>query len=128
MAEELTRRYSDHIEPASDHDLLIKINTKISFICKELKETKDTLKDHIGVMRETLEHRREICDTKLKSKVETSMFWRLIGILVVVLGVLFATTMTNSVAVSNNTTVIKYNSAQLLKNIEILKKVERILP
>jgi hypothetical protein len=125
---DLERRYTDHIKSASDHDLLIKINTKVSFICKELAETKETLKDHIETISDTCTRRKELCEATLDKKVLGSVFWKLVTILVVVFGVLFTTSITNRVDVSRNTTVIKYNSAQLIENIEVLKRMERILP
>ena len=120
------RAYIDPIENASDRDLLLILNTKMTSTCKKIDSIETTLKDHIKDIGLKCDHRKEVCEVILEKKLPGFTFWKLVAILTIVLGVLFTTSITNRVDVVKNTTVIKYNSEQILKNIEMLKKIEKV--
>ncbi|MBC8179983.1 hypothetical protein H8E88_02555 [candidate division KSB1 bacterium] len=120
---DLTRRYTDHLEQTSDHDLLIKLHTKMDGVCKTLKEKNDSINHTIETLNTNCLHRREVCDAAMEKKLPNSTFWKLVTILVVVLGVLFTTAITNRVDVTKNTSVIIQNTKQLDKNTIALDRV-----
>ena len=103
---DLKRRYTDHLEQSSDHDLLIRLHTKMDSVCKTLKEKNDSINHTIEILNKNCLHQREVCDTVLEKKLPGATFWRLVGILIVVLSVLFTTAITNRVDVTKNTSVI----------------------
>ena len=120
---DLKRRYTDHLEQSSDHDLLIRLHTKMDSVCKTLKEKNDSINHTIEILNKNCLHQREVCDTVLEKKLPGATFWRLVGILIVVLSVLFTTAITNRVDVTKNTSVILQNTKQLDKNTAVLEAV-----
>ena len=122
---DLKRRYTDHLDKSSDHDLLIRLHTKMDSVCKTLKEKNDSINHTIEILNKNCLHRREVCDKVLDEKLPGATFWKMVIILTIVLGALFTTAITNRVDVTKNTSVILQNTKQLDKNTVVLETVRK---
>lgn len=94
------RRYTDHTEKASDHDLLIKLNTKIDLLCKAVYENGKALKAHVETTKKVCDHRIEVCTDRADKKVDSGTFWTFVTIVVLVFTVVFAMSSSNLVGLT----------------------------
>ena len=102
MVEEYAKRYTDHLDRASDHDLLIKLNTKMDSVCRALTEKTTSIDHAFEMLNKSCAVRKTTCDKVLDSKLAGTTFWKLVAILTVVLGVMFTATTKNTIDVAKN--------------------------
>ena len=75
---------------SKDHDLLIKLDTKMTIMCKTLtKMIEDNSKDHKEIY-DLLDKKIDVTNDKIDKKVDFKYFRILIGILITV-GIIFGT-------------------------------------
>ena len=119
----LDRRYTDHIEKASDHDLLTKLNSKMDSVCKAHKDTQDFLKDSIKTIDTRCESRLVLINQNHDKAVDKPMFKWLIGILIIVLLAGFSVAKMNSSAISKSEATIIANGKQIGENAKAIHKL-----
>lgn len=117
MVEEYAKRYTDHLDRASDHDLLIKLNTKMDSVCRALTEKTTSIDHSFEMLNKSCAIRKTTCEAAIDKKVPGTTFWTLVIILTGVLGVLFTTAITNRVDITSNYA----NLLQAAKQIEKLE-------
>ena len=120
---ELDRRYTDHIEQATDHDLLTKLNAKMDSVCKAHKDTQEFLKDTIKRVDIRCESRLNLINSNSKEVVGKSIFKWLIGILVFVLLTVFGVAGLNSISIAKNESSIIQNGKQIGQNAIAIDKL-----
>jgi len=120
---EPTQRYTDHIEFASDHDILIKLNTKISTVCHAQVETNDHLKDFIDKIDDRCEIRLGIVNDINNKAVGKAMFTWIIGIIISVLIIIFGICGMNKVDITKYQTMMDSNVEQIGLNAIAIKKL-----
>lgn len=98
----LTRRSSDHDEHATDHDLLIKLNTKMNSICELVHESHDQHKEFIDKIDNRCEGRLNIINSNNDKVLGKQMFKWLFGtIIFIIIGMFGLCGMTRIIAVKN---------------------------
>jgi len=112
------RRYTDHILKASDHDLLIKLHTKIDDICSAHKETRLEIRSYADRIDVRCEKRLGMINSTSDNVIGKSMFRWLFGFLVLALITLYSITGVNTVAVAKNEMQIGENAKALKQLIE----------
>ena len=117
------RRYTDHIETASDHDILIKLNTKVSLVCAAIKDTNDHLKDFTDKIDIRCEDRLKLINSNNDKIVGKSMFKWLIGLVIIGMITVAGIAGTNSVFIARHDTKISHVSTQIEKNAIAISKI-----
>jgi hypothetical protein len=112
------RRYTDHITKTSDHDLLIKLHTKIDGICSAHKETRLAIKSYADRIDVRCEHRLGMINATSDNVIGKSMFRWLFGFLVLALITLYSIAGVNTVSVAKNEIQIGENAKALKQLIE----------
>ena len=108
------RRYTDHIERTSDHDLLIKLHTKIDSICSNLTANTKAIKDLSDKIDIRCDRRNEVCAKAAERKLDSPTFWKLVVSLTIIIGSLSSAVGINLVTSTENKTLI----TQHVKNVE----------
>jgi len=121
-SEQLQRRYSDHVEHTSDHDLLIKVNTKVTTICSTIADTNSTLREYIEKMDRKCGERTDHCVDKFDKKLDSNTFWRLVAILVLLFSASFAGFGANRLILARHTEKIAINA----EHIDL--RLKKVLP
>lgn len=126
---ERTRRYTDHVEHASDHDLLITLNTKINSICESIQSHNEQHKEFINKVDQRCEHRLSLINGNNDKVIGKSMFRWLFGTVIIVLislfgiiGVTRINSVKNDIQISHNYDLIGKNATaieQLITKQEI---------
>ncbi len=118
---EPTRRYNDGIEPTTDHDLLIRLNTKISTICLSQAETNQHLKDFTDKIELRCESRLKLIDKVNDKILGKSIFTWLLGIVIVVIMTVFSIAGINKVEIAKYQLMIDANAEQIKSNADAIK-------
>jgi len=116
-----TRRHTDGIEPTTDHDLLIRLNTKISTICMSQADTNQHLKGFTDKIEFRCESRLKLIDKVDDKILGKSMFTWLFGIIVVVIMTVFSITGINKVEIAKYQLMIDANAEQIKSNADAIK-------
>ena len=116
-----TRRHTDGIEPTTDHDLLIRLNTKISTICMSQADTNQHLKDFTDKLEFRCESRLKLIDKVDNKILEKSLFKWLLGIIIVVVMTVFSIAGLNKVEIAKYQTMIDSNAEQIKSNADAIK-------
>ena len=109
MTDDLNKRYTDHLEKTSDHDLLIKLNTKMDSVCVALKDKPTSIDHAFEMLNASCAARKTACDKTLDSKITGTTFWKLVAILTVILGIMFTATTKNTIDIAKNIITIMHN-------------------
>jgi len=118
---EPTRRYNDGIEPTTDHDLLIRLNTKISTICLSQAETNQHFKDFTDKIELRCESRLKLIDKVNDKILGKSIFTWLLGIVIVVIMTVFSIAGINKVEIAKYQLMIDANAEQIKSNADAIK-------
>ena len=118
---EPTRRYNDGIEPTTDHDLLIRLNTKISTICMSQADTNQHLKGFTDKIEFRCESRLKLINKVDDKIVGKSIFTWLFGIIVVVIMTVFSVAGINKVEIAKYQLMIDANAEQIKSNADAIK-------
>jgi hypothetical protein len=118
---EPTRRYNDGIEPTTDHDLLIRLNTKISTICMSQSDTNKHLKDFTDKIEFRCESRLKLIDKVDDKILGKSMFTWLFGIIVVIIITVFSVAGINRVEIAKYQLMVDSNAEQIKSNADTIK-------
>ena len=116
-----TRRHTDGIEPTTDHDLLIRLNTKISTICMSQADTNQHLKDFTDKLEFRCESRLKLIDKVDNKILEKSLFKWLLGIIIVVVMTVFSIAGLNKVEIAKYQLMVDSNAEQIKSNADAIK-------
>ena len=100
------RRYTNHIEPSSEHDLLLTLHTKFNHMYKMQETNADKLTAFIEKIDIRCENRSANCSKAFESKISSNTFWKVFGVIVIVLIGVCGTITFNSVNSAKNTVLI----------------------
>ena len=75
------RRYTDHIEKANDHDIIISLVTEVKAMHETVINNCKVLTDYMNKMDLKCENRTKSCSTRFDSRITATTFWKLVGIL-----------------------------------------------
>ena len=103
------RRFDDHLTKTPDHDLLIKLHTKMDSVCKAITRSNEELRSHTEGINAQLFHRTEVCTAKFDKKLDSGTFWRLVAILVIIFGTIFTGIGLNKMLLTEHSQDIKNN-------------------
>ena len=118
-----TRRYTDHILKASDHDILIEVHTKINDLCDSHKDTRKELKEFADRIDTRCETRLDLINRNHGHIIGKTMFKWLFGFLILAMLTLYSAAGFNSVSVAKNESQIAQNGIQIGLNAEALKNL-----
>jgi len=104
---EQQRRYTDHLKHISEHDMLIRLNTKMDAMCKKADVNKADLDTYMAKMDARCEHRMELCSQSFESKLSFTTYWKILTIIVLVLFAFGGTIAYNSKMIVTNSAAIK---------------------
>jgi hypothetical protein len=125
---EFTRRYTDHIKNRSDRELLIGHSKDIKLICKKLdsRETKREafeirIYDKIDSWSNKIDTRCESRLSLIGSKMSTTTFRWLFGLLVLAVLSMAGAVSYNRVDISQAKSLIKSNAVHIQENIKTIQ-------
>ena len=117
------RRYSDHVKKASDHDLLIRLHTKMDAVCAAHKETREEVKAFADRIDTRCETRLGLINRNHEHIMDKTTFKWLFGLLILALVTLYSVAVTNTISLTRNEAQIISNGIQIGLNAEALEKL-----
>ena len=117
------RRYSDHIKKTSDHDLLIRLHTKMDDVCASHKETRQEVRSFADKIDTRCETRLDLINRNNEHIIDKTMFKWIFGFLILSLVTLYSVAVTNTVSLAKNESQIIQNGIQIGLNAEALEKL-----
>jgi len=124
MPTEQKRRYTDHVKQTDDHDLLIRVHTKLDHICKNQTTNTKAIKDLTDKIDAKCEHRMETCDTRFDKRITSTTFWKFVGIVIFVFAVAFGISTTNLISLTKHRYWIETNVMNIGRDVNNLEKTE----
>ena len=124
MTSELNRRFDDHVTKSDDHDLLIRVHTKLDSICENQSKNTKAIKGLSDRIDLKCEHRIETCGDRFDKRITSTTFWKFVWITALLFGVSFSISTANLISLTKHGYWIETNVMNIGRGVNNTENVE----